>query len=1778
MSTERRIKALKLRLKSLMTSLNNIKVFVDDFDEETQLNEVPVRLENLTKLWSDYSTVQNELESLDETSLDTHLKDRTTLETTYYQVKGFLLAHNKMPINQYPSSPTHSETHFPSSASQVRLPDVKLPVFDGKLENWLNFHDLYISLVHSATGLSNIQKFYYLRSSLSSAALQLIQTIPISANNYPVAWKLLLNHFQNPARLKQSYVDALFDFSPLKRESAAELHSLVEKFEANVKVLQQLGERTEFWDVLLIRMLSLRLDPTTRRDWEEYSSSKGAVIFKDLITFLQRRVTVLQSINSKPIDLQLFTQQKKPVQRTVSSHGASQVNPRKCIACSENHPLYMCQSFSKMSAEEKEKEVRRHQLCRNCLRKGHQSKECSSSTNCRKCRGRHHSLLCANDSSSSTPKPANSMQSKPPVVTTPVSDSPTTSVSANLAESISCASTGHRQKTVLLATAVIILVDDNGVEHVGRALLDSGSECCFVTESFSQHIKAQRKRIHLPISGIGQAATHARQKFTSTVRSRVGAYSADVEFLVLPRVTIDLPAAAVDTSTWDLPPGLQLADPSFDNTNPIDIIIGAEIFFELFRVPGRISLGDHLPVLINSAFGWVVSGKSSTSVSTSPVVANLATVADVHRLMEKFWTIEESVSTSYSVEEQATEDHFLQTVSRTSEGRYVVRLPFKTEILPHVSDNRRTAVRRLHFLTNRLDRNPEFRQQYKEFIDEYRDLGHMQRTHDYEDPSINHYYLPHHAVVREDSSTTKLRVVFDASCKTPTGPSLNDALMVGPTVQEDIRSITMRSRKHQIMIVADIKMMYRQVIVDPRDTPMQLIVWKPAPDQPMETYELKTVTYGTASAPFLATRVLKQLADDEGSQFPIAASVLKKDFYVDDLFSGGRNAAEVIKLRDQLEALLAKGGFQLRKWASNDESVLEGIPNENRAVKPSVELDQDQVIKTLGLHWEPATDCLRYRIELPPERTDQPLTKRQTLSLIARLYDPLGLVGPVVTTAKVFMQNLWTLKDDNGTPWSWDRELPSEYRAHWKRYQELLPMLNNLRIERCILLPCAETVQIHIFSDASQIAYGACAYIRSIDAVGSIKVALLTSKSRVAPLKRTSIPRLELCGALVAAELYEKVKSSLQIDAECFFWVDSTIVLSWLNASPSVWTTFVANRTSKIQLATKNCRWNHVAGVENPADCVSRGLPADVILDTDLWWHGPKWLQQQQSCWPIPETTDNHPSEAMIEARRTSIATALASTEPSFADQLAERTSNYQRLVRIVAFCRRFIHNCQKLPSRDSPSTALQIDELSEAETIMLRLVQQQSFPEEWKQLENSLPVASKSRLKWFHPFLSTERLIRVGGRLGKSGMPYDTKHPILLPSSHPISLLLVRSYHERHLHAATQLLVNLLRQRYWVIGARKLAKRVTHNCITCCRARPRLLQQFMAELPASRITASRPFTITGVDYWGPILLAPTHRRASPRKAYVAIFICFSTKAVHIELVADLSTSKFIQAFRRFVSRRGLCSELHSDNGRNFVGAARELRDLVNSTAHRNSIAQECTNQGIRWFFNPPKASHFGGLWESAIWSAQKHFVRVVGTHKLAIDDMETLLCQIECCLNSRPIVPLSDDPSDYEPLTPGHFLTGSLLKTVPDKDLSSIPMNRLHRWQQVQKLFQDLWKRWHQEYLSTLQPRARWCNPPVPLAKDQLVILRDENAAPMHWSMARIHEVHPGSDGVIRVVTVQTPTGRYVRPVSKICLLPTSPDQTTKEMNHISSSIGMPAIQRSSDPETYNENLNALH
>ena len=416
-----------------------------------------------------------------------------------------------------------------------------------------------------------------------------------------------------------------------------------------------------------------------------------------------------------------------------------------------------------------------------------------------------------------------------------------------------------------------------------------------------------------------------------------------------------------------------------------------------------------------------------------------------------------------------------------------------------------------------------------------------------------------------------------------------------------------------------------------------------------------------------------------------------------------------------------------------------------------------------------------------------------------------------------------------------------------------------------------------------------------------------------------------------------------------------------------------------------------------------------------------------------------------------------------------------------------------------------------------------------------------------------------MGGRLSKSSLPENQKFPIILPKNNQLTQLIVSHYHLINLHAGPSLLLATLHQKYWIVNGRDVVRHFVRKCVKCYRQIASVGKQMMGDLCAARVNKARAFLKTGVDYAGPIYIRVSKNRIiTPRqaakiyksnnnikipviKSYIAVFVCYVTGAIHIELVSDYKSDSFIATLNRFISRRGKPVEMHSDNGTNFIGAQRELKNIEHMLKSNKDekVMNFLSTQEIKWYLNPPGAPHFGGLWEAGVKSTKYHLKRVIGNHHLSFEELSTLLCQIEACLNSRPLTQLSTDPSDLGVLTPGHFLIGEPLTSVPDPDLTNIKLNRLSRWQLIQQLYQHFWKRWTSEFLNRLQQRPKWVKKEVNFKVGDIVLVKDENFPPLKWNLARIIKVYPGADGQVRVCDIKTSTSELKRPIHKLCLLP---------------------------------------
>ncbi|XP_071579677.1 uncharacterized protein [Temnothorax nylanderi] len=465
---------------------------------------------------------------------------------------------------------------------------------------------------------------------------------------------------------------------------------------------------------------------------------------------------------------------------------------------------------------------------------------------------------------------------------------------------------------------------------------------------------------------------------------------------------------------------LPLADDDPTGSTPINMIIGADLYSRIL-LDGVRKGNSEQPIAQKSHLGWIVSGPINKT--SQPADRINVFHCSLETAISKFWEIKEIPYRSIlSPSEERCERHFAETHSRSADGRYIVRLPFVRDPPLLIGESRSIAIRRLSSLKRRFNATPQLMEDYSTFLNEYEQLNHMKRVSPPDPTNTQVVYLPHHPVIRESSSTTKLRVVFDASSSTSDGTSLNSHLETGQKLQTDLSAVILRWRQHKYVYTADIAKMYRQILIDPRDRDYQRIVWYDTTLNNVQDFQLLTVTYGTAAAPFLALRVLKQLVIDEGTKFPLASSILNSDIYVDDVLFGAEDIHLLRHMREQLCSLLSLGGFTLRKWASNDSDLLADISEKDHGLAGHKLLHLDDHLNILGVSWNPSTDSFQFKVSLP---TTIPQTKRSIFSTIAKLFDPLGWVTPAVIQAKIFMQSLWRSKLD------WDDEMPPPLKGNW---------------------------------------------------------------------------------------------------------------------------------------------------------------------------------------------------------------------------------------------------------------------------------------------------------------------------------------------------------------------------------------------------------------------------------------------------------------------------------------------------------------------------------------------------------------------------------------------------------------------------------------------------------------------------------------------------------------------------------------------------------------------------
>ncbi|XP_050315537.1 uncharacterized protein LOC126750079 [Anthonomus grandis grandis] len=1711
---DKKLRGLIAQRDSAVSRLEEIKVVADNAINNVRLHtQLKIRVKHLegivTEFNNHHASILNIVAQGDDDDLTNQQAIRKHFDENFYSIQATC-------AELFDNTEQGAERATPS---HVKLPKLELKKFNGTIKNWKTFIDLYDSIIHNNSSLSNVEKFTYLLNSLEGPPLSIVQCTPLTDNNYNIAYNTLKGRYENNRLISVSHWREIEKTVKLSDEhDAKSLQTLLDTFTEHLTAIENMGHPVSQWDFVLFYMLFDRLDSSTATRFElECGKSLDEIQnkhkhFEILLDFLKKQCIALDTVSSSFKDVKPST--SKYIKQTAMPKRTFVVSAASCYFCHKNnHSIYKCSEFLSKNSHERYKIAKTNKWCTNCLGLKHNSFNCSSRRRCEKCSKPHHTLL-HHDSFEASQPPAVEQESSTnceyrsqPVALTNIKPHKNT------------------ESSVLLATAQIRVLDSQGQFINARILLDSASQVNFITNKLCKRLGLVKRPLSLFVKGLGDTVSNVSHEVTCTFTPKCFTNPKfSLDFAIIPKICENLPSSDLPTDCFTQFSHLELADESFNVSAPIDMLVGGDVFGFLVK-EGQISQSINKPVALNTQLGWIIMGRVSyqDSISRSTPNSLCATVSStLLDIVKRFWQLEQVPNYHvHSPDEVAAEEFFQRTHTRNSSGRYVLQLPFKNLELPVFENTRDIALRRFYSLERRLESNPELHDEYRAFMQVFLDTGHMEILPSNIDIK-NSYYIPHHCILRPESSTTKLRVVFDASAKAANNISLNDTLLVGPKLQQDIFHLLLKFRIPAVAFTADIKQMFRQILIDQPCRNFQRILWRFSKSDRVRDYQLNTVTYGVASSPYQAIRTLTQLARDYKFKFPRASEVLENEIFVDDVVSGTDSIESALALQQELISLLSLGGFELRKWASNTPLLISHLDTSLTQLNPlSFDKETDSIVKILGLQWNPLSDSFVFKIE----SIVKPCTKRNILSDLARIFDPLGFLSPVTVSLKIIIQQLWSSGLD------WDQPAPNSIKEYWSLFKEGISTLSSLLLPRKIIPSQMKLCEMHGFCDSSEKAYAAVVYFRIITYDDNVQTYLLCSKSRVAPLKTISIPRLELCSAVLLADLMSSVKEafadSINISS-LFAWTDSTVALSWIKSSPHKWTTFVSNRVSYIQEKLSADCWAHVRSENNPADSATRGLLPSELLHLEKWWTGPGFLTSCLTKWVNdPYTTDDNMD---LEKRKIVL---LASTPVvDLWNNFISRFSSLSKIIRIVAYVLRFCAYV-KAPKLVDNKGHVTLAELDRALLLLIREVQKVSFAQEMAELSKSNPNLTilPKYIRKLSPFLDKDGVLRVGGRLKHASLSYNHKHPCLLPRDHRITFLIIEQTHIKYMHPGLQTTQFLLSQRFWIPSSRRIIKKVLSSCMRCFRCNPSSQIPLMGDLPSFRVNQVKCFTKSGVDFGGPYLITMgKHRGSKTCKAYICLFVCLCTKALHLELVTELSSDAFLAALRRFVSRRGRVTDMFSDCGTNFVGASKELmQNMRNASIH----------EGIVWHFNPPSAPNFGGIWEAGIKAVKGHLHRVVGSHILTYEEFNTVLTSIEAILNSRPLCSLSSDPNDLNPLTPSHFLNLEPLNTFVKSDLTEIKLGRLSRWQLIQRIHQDFWKRWHNEYLHTLNQRSKWYDTGKAIEIDSLVLLKEDNAPPLSWLLGRVIECFPGRDGITRVVAVKTHKGILRRPVSKLCSLP---------------------------------------
>ena len=1285
--------------------------------------------------------------------------------------------------------------------------------------------------------------------------------------------------------------------------------------------------------------------------------------------------------------------------------------------------------------------------------------------------------------------------------------------------------------------------------------MDSASDASYITKRALRLLDLPVTKVTAFFRGLDQNTVKVTNRSTVTIerRSSVGHFTeVDFDAWVVPEI-MTLPAVEENLEKkW---PTLferhNVADRYPRDVAVVDILLGQNIlpYFKKLRVK---RLGNLIAE--DTQQGFVLSGRIEQGRAESDAVSLITTAevedqGDLNQRLRDFWSLEaigitDQPENPLTQEEQMAVDHFLKTITfRKDEGLYEVGLPFKRD-RPLLMDNLVQAQIRLAQVERKLKRLGG--KATKSYINEFN--GYLERNDIEEvvgerERMDTAFYLPFSMVCTSD----KDRMVFDASARDPAGNSLNGGLAEGPKLQVDLTGTTLRFRMRRIVIIADIQKMFMRILLREEDRNYCRFLWRHPDnrDRPPKVFRFKKLPFGLNCSPYLAIAVVQHHVKLNQSRFPVAAKEILSSMYVDDLVSGADNVADAHRLFEETRRLLQEAGMSITKWMSNSKALMRKIPGELRAASAPVFLGHaegaDLREKALGIQWLPDKDCLVYQ---GYERFahDPVLTKRGVSQVTSSIYDPHGLLAPVILAAKLHLQGCWIKGLD------WDEQLPEPLRASWLKWLSSIGSLSHISIPRCLVDREQTTTQkLAVFTDASEKGYGAAVYLYAEYASGTT-CRLVMAKTRPAPIEKVKLPRLELMGALLGARLSKFVQEQLEIQpSQAYYFSDSTIAIHWIRSTPHMWKQFVGNRVEEIHKRSTPANWNHVAGKENPADMASRGLTAQELLDPvklEFWLHGPQFLEKffrgefQPGSLPVPNKKDQDAMDE--EKKRVQVLGTTSKAVSKFEERLSallNASSTWETVVKKLAFWLRLLKRRDKRP----PTLKLSLPELQAAEVWWIRYAQRELT--DYESLHEQVKDPNKDlRCKSYHAlgvFWDEDTgLFRVRGRFASAGWSFEAKHQALLPKDHRVTELLCRREHILNLHAGAEWVLTSLRKRYWIPQGRRTVAKYIRKCNLCKRHEAKPAGQIMGQLPREK-SIQAVFVYCGLDFAGPIAVKRS-AEGETIKTWILLYTCMVTRALHLEVVDNMSSETFIYALRRVFARRGVPIKITSDNAKTFRRAAREIARLDFKEIDKGVLEQH----RVTWEFIPEKSPAWGGFYERMVRTLKAPLKKILGRGTVTLEELQTITAEIEAVINDRPLSKNLRSIFEFDRVTPSDLLHGRPLRQVPDhcatevqelKTASDVLARRVHQ----KTMMAHFWKKWTGQYLQELQVKRKWTKEHPDLKVGEMVIIRSDVSNQRFWPLGLVEEVfHGRGDNRVRAAIVRTHKGSIRRNVRELCPL----------------------------------------